>query len=228
MNGRALIAEFVGTFALIFVGVGAIAANSAAGDGGTLVGVALAHGLTIGVMVAATAAISGGHLNPAVTIGALVIKRIDPMNAVGYIVAQCLGAIAAAALLKAALPTQLLLSVGMGTPSLAGDVTGTMGVLIEAVLTFFLAFVICGTAIDPRGNRATAPLFIGLTIVLDILIGGPFTGAAMNPARHLGPALMGGGGRDILVYWIGPVMGAVVAALLYQHVLLTPGANAEK
>jgi aquaporin Z len=222
MNGRALIAEFIGTFALIFVGVGAIAANTAAGDGGTLVGVALAHGLTIAVMVAATAAVSGGHLNPAVTIGALAVKRIDPMNAVGYIVAQCLGAVVAAAMIKAALPDALLHGIGMGTPTLAGDISAGKGILIEAVLTFFLAFVIYGTAIDPRGGdlfRATAPLFVGLTIVLDILVGGPFTGAAMNPARHLGPALMGGGGRDILVYWIGPVSGAVLAALLYHHVL---------
>ena len=197
MNGRALIAEFVGTFALIFIGVGCIAASSAAGDGGTLVGVALAHGLTIGVMVAATAAISGGHLNPAVTIALAVTKKIDAMNAVGYIVAQCLGAVVAAALIKVALPAALLTSVGMGTPALAGDVTGTMGILIEAVMTFFLVFVIYGTAVDPRGP-GLAPLFIGLTIVLDILMGGPFTGAAINPARHLGPALMGGGGRDIL------------------------------
>jgi len=218
MNGRALIAEFVGTFALIFIGVGAIAANSAAGDGGTLVGVALAHGLTIAVMVAATAAISGGHLNPAVTIGALVTKKIDGMNAVGYIIAQCLGAIVAAALIKAALPDALLHGVGMGTPALAGDVSATKGILIEAVLTFFLMFVIYGTAIDPRGP-GIAPLFIGLTVGLDILMGGPFTGAAMNPARHLGPALLGGGGRDIAVYWIGPVSGAVLAALLYHHLL---------
>lgn len=218
MNGRALIAEFVGTFALIFVGVGSIAASTAAGQGGTLVGVALAHGLTIAVMVAATAAISGGHLNPAVTIGALVTKKIDAMNAVGYIVAQCLGSIVGAAAIKAALPHQILLSVGMGTPSLAGDVTGVQGILIEAVLTFFLMFVVYGTAIDPRGP-GLAGLFIGLTIALGILVGGPFTGAAINPARHLGPALLGGGGRDILVYWIGPVTGAVVAALLYHHLL---------
>jgi aquaporin Z len=222
MNGRALIAEFVGTFALIFIGVGCIAASSAAGDGGTLVGVALAHGLTIGVMVAATAAISGGHLNPAVTIAFAVTKKIDAMNAVGYIVAQCLGAVVAAALIKVALPAALLVSVGLGTPSLAGDVSGAMGILIEALLTFFLMFVIYGTAVDPRGP-GLAPLFIGLTIVLGILMGGPFTGAAINPARHLGPALMGGGGRDILVYWIGPVSGAVVAALLYHHVLLPAG-----
>jgi aquaporin Z len=218
MNGRALIAEFVGTFALIFVGVGCIAANGAAGAGGTLVGVALAHGLTIGVMVAATAAISGGHLNPAVTLGALVTKKIDAMNAVGYIVAQCLGAVVAAALVRAALPSELLISVGMGTPALAGDVSGAQGILIEAVLTFFLMFVVYGTAIDPRGP-GLAGLFIGLTIVLGILVAGPFTGGALNPARHLGPALMGGGGRDILVYWIGPVTGAVLAALLYHHVL---------
>lgn len=218
MNGRALIAEFVGTFALIFVGVGAIAANSAAGDGGSLVGVALAHGLTFGVMVAATAAISGGHLNPAVTIGALVTKKIDSMNAVGYVLAQCLGAVVAAALVKAALPDAILHGVGMGTPTLAGDVSAAKGILLEAVLTFFLMFVIYGTAIDPRGP-GLAPLFIGGAITLDTLVGGPFTGAAMNPARHLGPALLGGGGRDIAVYWIGPVSGAVVAALLYHHLL---------
>jgi len=140
------------------------------------------------------------------------------MNAVGYIFAQCLGAVVAAALVKAALPDAILHGVGMGTPTLAGDVSAAKGILIEAVLTFFLMFVIYGTAIDPRGP-GLAPLFIGLTITLDILVGGPFTGAAMNPARHLGPALLGGGGRDIAVYWIGPVSGAVVAALLYHHLL---------
>ena len=215
---KALVAEFIGTFALIFVGVGAIAADYISGGSSGLTGIALAHGLTIAVMVAATAAISGGHINPAVTIGALVTKKIAPGLAAGYIVAQCLGAIVAALLIKMAVPAAALSAVGMGTPALGEGVTVGQGLVTEIILTFFLMFVIYGTAIDKRGSKL-APLFIGLTVALDILMGGPISGGAMNPARHLGPALLGGGLQNIWLYWVGPVAGAVLAALVYHNVL---------
>lgn len=218
MNWRALIAEMVGTFALIFVGVGAIAADHIAGGASGLVGIALAHGLTIAVMVSATAAISGGHLNPAVTVGAWLTKKIATGMALAYIVSQCLGAVIAAGLIRLAVPSKTLAAVQMGTPALGSGVTLRQGLVTEVVLTFFLMFVIYGTAIDSRAPKVGG-LFIGLTVALDILMGGPITGAAMNPARHLGPALLGGGTQNLWLYWVGPIVGAVAAALLYHHFL---------
>lgn len=220
MKTKALVAEFIGTFALIFVGVGSIAAAQMAGPGSGLVGIALAHGLTIAVMVSATAAISGGHLNPAVTVGAWVGKKIDTANALGYIVSQCLGAIVAAALVKLAIPGAVLAAVGMGTPAVNAQagVTTTMALAAEIILTFFLVFVVYGTAIDKRAPKVGG-LFIGLTVALDILMGGPISGAAMNPARHLGPALLGGGLQNTWLYWVGPLLGGILAGLVYHNVL---------
>lgn len=217
MNGKAYLAEFIGTFALIFIGAGSIVAAPLAASG--LVGVALAHGLTIAVMVSATAAVSGGHLNPSVTVGFLLTGRIGPVDALGYIVSQCLGGIAAAALLLALLPAQAR-AAAVGVTALADGVSPLSGLLIEAVLTFFLMFVIYGTAADRRAPKVGG-LFIGLTIALDILMGGPFTGGAMNPARHLGPALFAGTAftAQLWIYWLGPILGASAAALIYAGVL---------
>ncbi len=212
------IAEFVGTFALIFVGVGSIAADHMTGGASGLVGIALAHGLTIAVMVSAIGVISGGHINPAVTIGALVTGKIKGRDAALYIVSQCLGAIAAAAMIKLAMPADVLSAVGMGTPALGEGISVARGLSMEIVLTFLLMFVVYGTAIDARAPKM-AGLFIGLTVTVDILIGGPVSGAAMNPARHLGPALLGGGMVNLWLYWVGPVIGAVLAALVYRHFL---------
>lgn len=218
MDFKKLTAEFIGTFGLIFIGVGAIAANFyTAGDSG-LVGIALAHGLTIAVMVGATASISGGHINPAVTIGLLSAKKIKPDLAIGYIIAQCLGAIAAAILIKICVPVDVLKNIGMGTPALGVGISAGKGLMIEIILTFFLVFVIYGTAVN-KGGTALAPLLIGLTVTLDILMGGPLTGAAMNPARHLGPALLGGGLENLWLYWIGPVLGGLLAAQVYHRIL---------
>lgn len=218
MKLNALLAEFIGTFTLIFIGVGAIAADAISGGGNGLVGIALAHGLAIAVMVSATAAISGGHLNPAVTIGLFSAQKIDALNAMGYIVAQCLGAIAAAFLIKLCVPAEALAGIGMGTPSVGNGVSATMALLTEIVLTFFLVFVVYGTAVDKRAPQVGG-LFIGLTVALDIMMGGPISGAAMNPARHLGPALMGGGLQNIWIYWVGPVVGGVLAASCYKTFL---------
>lgn len=216
VNGKALIAEFIGTFALVFIGVSAIAANKLTDGAVGLTGIALAHGLTIAVMVSATAAISGGHLNPAVTFGAWLTGKIDVINAGGYVISQCLGGLFAASLLKLSIPGETLIAIQMGTPVLGTGVRLINGVVMEFFLTFFLVFVVFGTAIDPRAPKMGG-LFIGLTVVLDILAGAPISGAAMNPARHLGPALMGGGLQNFLLYWVGPLCGGGVAALLYHH-----------
>ncbi len=208
---RPCIAEAIGTFALIFVGIGAIKAA-----GSDLLAVALAQGLTIAVFVSATGHISGGHLNPAVTLGALVGGKIRPADAVLYWISQLLGAWLAALLCLFLFDRSVVVA---GTPQLGVGVDSTKGIVIEAILTFFLVFVVYGTAIDPRGPKIGG-LAIGLTVALDILFGGPLTGAAMNPARVFGPALAAGFWSHHLVYWVGPLLGGGVAGLLYGGLLL--------
>jgi aquaporin Z len=213
------VAEFVGTFALIFVGAGAIAVTA----GGDLVAIALAHGLVIGVMASAVGHISGGHFNPAVTFGFLVARRIDPALAIVYWISQFLGAVAGALVLVIVVPDNLTDAVNLGVPALGDGVGAGAGLLIEAILTFFLVWVIFATAADPRGTfKSIAGLAIGFTITLDILIGGPLTGAAMNPARAFGPELVEGDWTDAWVWYLGPLLGGAVAALLYEWLYLRP------
>lgn len=218
MNQKPLIAEFIGTFTLVFIGVGAIASSAIPGVNSGLVGIALAHGIALAVMITATAAISGGHLNPAVTIGLLAAKKINTSTAIQYVIAQCIGAIVAAALIKGVIPAEILTAVSLGTPMLGAGVTPMMGLVTEIILTFFLVFVVYGTAVSKHAPKMGG-LFIGLTVTMDILMGGPLTGAAMNPARHLGPALVGGNLANIWIYWVGPVIGGVLAALTYHKAL---------
>jgi aquaporin Z len=213
------IAEFVGTFTLIFVGAGSIIAT----HGGNLTAIALAHGLAIGVMASAVGHISGGHFNPAVTFGFVVTRKIELHLAAVYWFAQLVGAILAAFLLSAVLPQQQVDAVNLGAPSLAPGISGGGGVAIEAVLTFFLVWVIFATAADPRGAFASiAGLAIGFTITLDIFMGGPYTGAAMNPARAVGPELVQNFWTNGWVYWIGPLLGGGLAALVYDRLYLRP------
>jgi len=218
MNVKALTAEFIGTFALIFVGVGAIASDFMTGGKSGLVGIALAHGLIIAVMVSATAAISGGHINPAVTIGFWITKKIDNANAIGYIIAQCLGGILGAYFICLAVPTYAIRATNVGIPELGGGVPIHLGFIMEIFLTFFLMFVILGTAVDKRAPKMGG-LFIGLTVTLDILVGGPISGGCMNPARYLGPAVMGGGFHHLWLYWVAPTIGAILGAVVYTRVL---------
>ena len=216
------VAEFVGTFALVFVGAGSIAMAAASGDG--LLAVALAHGLVIGVMASAVGHISGAHFNPAVTFGFLVTRRMAPVLAGIYLAAQLSGAVLGALLLTLVLPAELTDPVALGTPLVDTEVIGLgAAVVIEAVLTFFLVWVIFATAADERGTfKSIAGLAIGLTITFDILIGGPLTGAAMNPARAFGPELVEGEWSNAWVYYVGPLAGGALAALLYELLYLRP------
>jgi len=211
-------AEFVGAFTLIFVGAGSIIATG----GGNLTAIALAHGLAIGVMASAVGHISGGHFNPAVTLGFLVTRRIEPLLAGVYWVSQFLGAVVAAVLLKWLLPSASVDAVKLGVPQIAQIGAGE-GMVIEIILTFFLVWVIFATAADPRGTfRSVAGLAIGFTITLDIFIGGPYTGAAMNPARAFGPQLVQNAWANGWVWYLGPAIGAVLAALAYEWLYLRP------
>jgi MIP family channel proteins len=213
-----LLAEFVGTFALIFIGVLAISAVQIikAPDGlANLTSIGLAHGLTIAVMAASLGAVSGGHFNPAVTVAMLSVGRIGAVDALAYIAAQLGGASVAGFLIAGLFDGA---AVAGGTPVLAPQVSPVAGIVIEAVTTFFLVNTIFGSAVDDRAPKNVFPFAIGLTVALDIMATGPLTGAAMNPARTFGPALASGMWVNHYVYWVGPILGGVLAALLHQYV----------
>ena len=209
MNTKNLVAEFIGTFALIFIGAGALAITEA-----NLVGVALAHGLVIVTFAYAYGHISGTHINPAVTLGLLIAGEIEFVAAIGYWIVQFLGGILGAVVLNAVLPNP----GDLGVTILAEGVTPVQGLVVEIVLTFFLVNTIFNTAVSGKtGNFAG--LAIGLTLVLCILMGGPLTRASLNPARTLGPAIVSGNYADLWLYFVGPCVGAILAALLYIGVL---------
>ena len=213
MNTKNLVAEFVGTFALIFIGAGALAIGA-----GGLVGVALAHGLVIVTFAYAYGHISGTHINPAVTLGLLIAGEIEFVAAIGYWIVQLFGGILGAVLLNAVLPE----AGDLGVTILGEGVTPIQGLVVEIVLTFFLVNTIFNTAVSGKvGNFAG--LAIGLTLVFCILMGGPLTRASLNPARTLGPAVVSGNYADIWLYFVGPFVGAILAALLYIGVLKDKG-----
>ncbi len=218
LSGR-LVAEAIGTFALIFFGCGAVVVNVMSGAGYGLLGIALANALAFGVMITATMNVSGGHLNPAVTLGLLSIKRIDAGSAAAYVVAQLAGAVLGAFTLKAVLPPAMAVTGTLGTPALANTMSLPGGIALEAVLTFFLMSAVMGTAVAKDAPKVGG-LGIGLVLLVGILAGGPLTGAAMNPARAFGPALLSGTWYAQPVWWIGPIVGAVVAAQLWERVIL--------
>ncbi len=218
---RHFAAEFVGTFALVFVGGGAIFLTLIPGANIGLVTVALAHGLILGVMITATMRISG-HLNPAVTFGFMVTRRIEPMMAGVYLMAQLLGAIAAAYLHKLLIPAQLYQDALGGIQTVASTVTSTQAYFLEAIGTFFLVFVVFGTAVDEDAPRVGG-FAIGLTLTAVILAIGPLTGASVNPARSFGPAVASGNFAGNLIYWLGPLLGGGAAALLYDGLFLRRG-----
>jgi MIP family channel proteins len=213
-------AEFVGAFALVFVGAGAILAAGPTAEPG-VVGVALAYGLAVAVMVSAVGHISGGHFNPAVTLAFLVTGRLNPVLAVVYWIAQFAGAIAAAALLRWFFDDAT--EGTLGAPVLNPGIEQEAGLIIEAILTFFLVWVFFATAADPRGTfKSIAGLAIGLTVTIDVLMGGPLTGAMMNPARALGPQLLANSWDDFWIWYVGPLAGAVIAAVAYEMLYLRP------
>jgi aquaporin Z len=209
------VAEFIGTFTLIFIGGGAGIVTG----GHDLVAVALANGLAIGIMVSNLGHISGGHFNPSITLAFLATRRITGALAAVYFASQLLGAIIGAALLRIFWSHDAFLGAVPGAPALGAG----KGFLLEIILTFFLVFAVWATAVDPGGAfKAIAGLAIGLTISIDVLMGGPLTGAAMNPARAFGPELIGNVWGQGWIYWLGPIVGALIAAFLYDYLYLRP------
>src|SRR6266705_2728040 len=211
---RRSVAEFVGAFTLIFIGGGAGIVS-----GQDIVAVALANGLAIGIMVTNLGHISGGHFNPAITLGFVATRRITLPLAGAYWISQFAGAIVAAAILRGLFSHAAFLGA---VPHAAGFGAGK-GLVVEIILTFFLVWAVFATAVDPRGAfKSIAGLAIGLTITIDVFMGGPLTGAAMNPARAFGPQLAANFWADGWIYYVGPAIGGVIAALAYEMLYLRP------
>src|SRR5262245_40052898 len=217
---RIFVAEFIGTFALTFIGVLSISSDlitgAPAGTTAPIVQIAFAHGLILVVMIAALGAISGAHFNPAITFGFVLTKRMPVIDGAVYWAAQLLGAFIAAFLLRSMGGVDY---VAAGTPTVAENVGTGMAIVLEAVCTFFLVLVVFGTAVDERAPKSAYPFAIGLTVAAGIMAIGSITGAALTPARAFGPALATGEWTRHFVYWIGPLAGGAGAALL-QHVML--------
>ncbi len=211
-------AEFIGTFAIVFIGGGAIITSPMLQVQAAVVNIAFAHGLIYAIMITATMRISG-HLNPAVTAGFLVTRRIEPIMAVVYWIAQITGAIIAAYALKALYPENIVAATRLGGQSISADINLMQAIGLEAIATFFLVFVVFATAVDPRAPKVGG-FAIGLTVTAGILGIGPLTGGSMNPARSFGPAVVTHIFEGQMAYWVGPLLGGIVAALLYDRLLM--------
>jgi MIP family channel proteins len=217
---RRLTAEAIGTFGLVFIGCAVVVVNGGFPNSGIgLLGIAFAHAVVLSVMITATMTISGGHLNPAVTLGLLAARRIDPASALAYIVTQLVAACVAAYLVKLLLPPNAVREAMLGVPVIASSVSVGQAIGLELILTFFLVSAVFGTAVSPDAPRVGG-FGIGLVLLFDILVGGPLTGAAMNPARAFGPAVVAGEWVGHMVYWIGPVLGGILAAVVWEYGLL--------
>lgn len=214
---RELTAEFIGTFALCFGGV--LACKHFAGDPGELMGVAIAHGFIITAFASATLAISGAQFNPAVTFALFLTQKIEFKRAMSYVAVQCLAGLAAGDLLLVLVDKG---TIAAGTPAFDVETVSIgQAFLAEAVATFFLVFVIFGAVVDKRPPRVGG-LYIGMAVSLGIFAVGPITGAAMNPARHLGTALIGGDMIQVgqtWLYWLAPLTGGGLAGVFYHYFL---------
>ncbi len=209
---RAALAEGIGTFALVFAGTGAVIIDTTTGGAVTHVGIGLTFGLVIFVMISAVGHISGAHFNPAVTLAFACARHFPWSRVAPYLLAQVGGALLASVLLRGMFGNVAHLGATLPRGS------DGQSLLLEAVLTFFLMFVITAVATDTRAVTQTAALAIGGTVGLEALFAGPISGASMNPARSLAPALVGGTGASLWLYLIGPILGAIAGAWMYRLV----------
>lgn len=216
---RPLAVEALGTFTLIFVGVAATMANNYPSVGFNTFGIALAHGLALGLAITIALPYSGGHINPAVTAGMLVTGRIEAVKGFLYIVAQLVGATLGALAVKTIFPSNITGVMNMGVPSINASLSLTGAITLEALMTFFLMSAVYATIVSPKATRMGG-FGVGLTVFLMALVGSPLTGAVMNPSRAFGPALVAGLWTGHIAYWIGPILGAVIAALVWDKFLL--------
>jgi MIP family channel proteins len=220
---NAPIAEGLGTFLFLFVGIGAAYVTAPPIEAGNGLSVAFAHGLALAVVVSAFGAVSGAHFNPAVTFGLWIASRIDGVRAVTYVIAQLIGAIVAALLVSTLVPGPSMAQAALPAPG--NGIDQVQATLIEAALTMILLTAVFGTAVDPRAARIGG-LAIGLALAAGIMFGGPVTGGALNPARWFGPAVVAADYTNALVYIVGPLLGAGIIAVLYRFFIL-PEADAQ-
>lgn len=213
-------AEFLGTFALCFIGQGAIVVQHILGHGDLLT-IAIAHGVVLGTMISALGSVSGGHFNPAVTFGFVVTGRQSMTSAITYWISQLLGAAIASVVLRAAVPGEAGDAVHYGVPAITAGIGYSQAFILEFVLTFFLVTAVWGTMVDERAPRVGG-FGIGLTLMVGILVAGPLTGGAMNPARAFGAALVSGNWGGHWLYWLAPMLGGAAAARVYKSVVLRP------
>ena len=218
---RHFVAEFVGTFALVFLGGATIMVSKIPNSGVGPLDIALAHGLTIAVLMTALMRVSG-HFNPAVTLSFAATRRIGPIMAGIYVVAQLLGAMVAAYALKGLFPAELVTATRAGGQIVSPDISMQAAIGLEAIATFVLVFVVFGTAVDPHAPKVGG-FGVGMAVAVGTLALGPLTGGSMNPARSLGPAVATGIFEGQIVYWAGPLAGALVAGLLYEWLFLHRG-----
>ena len=216
---RRFVVEMIGTFALVFFGCASVITNAYPGTSVGLVGVALAHAVALAIGVSFAMPISGGHLNPAVTLGLMSVGKVDVRTGAVHLAAQVVAALLSALALQAFFPEAIAGVVAYGTPQLSLNVSLVQGIGLEALMTFFLMSAVFGTVVSANAPRIGG-FGVGLTLVFLILGGGPLTGAAMNPARALGPAIAAGTWTGQAVYWIGPILGAVVASVVWDRFLL--------
>jgi MIP family channel proteins len=214
---KAAVADLVGTFALVFIGAGAVITS---GFGLDLTGVALASGLVFAVMLSVTAHLEAGMLNPAIAIALWVVGQRSTTRTVVVIVAQVVGAIVAGLLLRYLVPGTAFDAAAGGTPAIASGVAIGKAIVIEAVCAFILVFVVLGALVDERRPNGMGAVAAGLAVTVAVMTFGPFTGAALNPARWFGPALASGTWADWYVWIVGPVAGGIIAAVLYATVFL--------
>lgn len=224
---NAYLAEALGTFLFFFVGIGAGYAVAGLTDqaAASTVIVALAHGLALAVMVSAFGAVSGGHFNPAVTFGLWVAGKIDPVKGAGYVVAQLVAAVAAAAVGFWVFSDRAGIEAAMAVPALGDGIDVLRGIVVEAIITMGLLTAVFGTAVDGRAAKIGG-LAIGLAVAAGILMAGGLTGGAMNPARWFGPALVAGDFSNAIVWIVGPLVGGAIVAGVYR-VLILPEAATE-
>ncbi len=220
-----LLAEFIGTFTIVFVAAGAVCADQylhAAGQANAgILAYALAYGFAAAAMFSCLAHVSGAHFNPAISVGMWVSKRLGTFHALFYCVAQLLGAAGAAYLLSLIIPESAWRPVSLGSTDLAADFTRMHGMLLEALLTFFVVFVYSWASLGSEGEETRFGGFaVGLAIVAGVFVGAPFTGASMNPARTFGPAIAAHHWLNHGVYWVGPLFGGIIATVLYDRIFL--------
>jgi aquaporin TIP len=218
---RRAMAELFGTFLLVFFGCGAVVMDPFPGAGYHLFGIAVVHGVILSLAVTMTMAISGGVVNPALTVGLWSIGKLNNQDAGVYFGAQVIGAVVAGVLVKMIFPANVgaLRSIAYGTPVVYSLLTTGQAIAIEAILTFVLMSAVMATVVSTKAPKV-AGFGVGLVLIPAIMVGGPLTGAALNPARAFGPAIASGEWTGQAIWWIGPIIGAVLAAQLWGRFLL--------